>query len=311
MAVITTQGHKPSRPANLAVFLVCFCLSLFLPNGQDLAHASPSSPASAGKAETKVSQAGSASSSKKAAAASRARPQPRQIRPDPSKPAPTSVATRSFIHKDERCSVMVNYPQVGNSKIDSELDFWARQTVRTFVDGVGSLEVGQGGRFSMLVDYEISEPSEEFLSIVFRVTTETGGAHPDPGMVTFSYDLSDGRRLSIQDIFGDPAGLLQFLSIYSYERLLAELGQNFENSIKNGTSPDFLNFSLFALTSDGLTLYFPPYQVADYAHGEKNVKVASDKLAPYKPRRGVWPDDGLRSGLVRLGGAGSDKTVKQ
>jgi hypothetical protein len=222
------------------------------------------------------------------------------------------VATRSFIHKDERCSVMVNYPQVGNSKIDSELDFWARQTLRTFVDGVGSLEVGQGGRFSMLVDYEISEPSGEFLSIVFRVTTETGGAHPDPGMVTFSYDLTDGRRLNIQDIFGDPAGLLQFLSIYSYERLLADLGQNFENSVKNGTSPDFLNFSLFALTPDGLTLYFPPYQVADYAHGEKNVKVAADKLAPYKPRRGVWPVEyGLRSGLVRLGGQDADKTGKQ
>ena len=311
MAVIKTQGHKSGRPANLAVFLACFCLSLLWPHlgpftdGQNQAHASP---ASSGKSDTKISQPSSGGSSKKASAASRARS---QARPDPSKPAPTSVATRSFIHKDERCSVMVNYPQVGNSKIDSELDFWARQTVRTFVEGVGSLEVGQGGRFSMLVDYEISEPSDNFLSIVFRVTTETGGAHPDPGMVTFSYDLTDGRRLNIQDIFGDPAGLLQFLSIYSYERLLSELGQNFENSIKNGTSPDFLNFSLFALTSDGLILYFPPYQVADYAHGEKNVKVSSEKLIPYKPRRGVWPDDGLRSGLVRRGGSGSGKTVKQ
>jgi hypothetical protein len=254
-----------------------------------------------------MNQSGGASSARKATAARRAKPAPAKIRP-----APASVATRSFIHKDERCSVMVNYPQVGNSKIDSELDFWARQTLRTFVDGVGSLEVGQGGRFSLLADYEISEPSGEFLSIVFRVTTETGGAHPDPGMVTFSYDLTDGRRLNIQDIFGDPAGLLQFLSIYSYERLLADLGQSFENSVKNGTSPDFLNFSLFALTQDGLTLYFPPYQVADYAHGEKNVKVAADKLAPYKPRRGVWPEEyGLRSGLVRLGGQDADNTAEQ
>ena len=203
-------------------------------------------------------------------------------------PAPLTVATRSLIHKDGSCSVMVNYPQVGNEKIDAELDFWANKTVRTFVSGIENFASGEVNRYSMLVDYELTETSGRFISIVFRISTETGGTHPDSGMVTFTYDLSDGRKLEMHDIFGDAPGLLQFLSIYSYERLLGELGQEFEGSIKHGTSPNILNFSLFSLRPDGLVIYFPPYQVAGYKHGEQQVSINFNRLKAYKPRADLW-----------------------
>ena len=216
--------------------------------------------------------------------------------------ARAAVGTRSLTHKDERCSVMVNYPQVGNSKIDAELDYWAGKTVSTFVSGVSSLGPKGETRFSMLVDYEFSESSDNFLSIIFRINTETGGPHPDPGMVAFTYDLSDGRKLGLQDIFSDTAGLLEFLSAYSYETLLDELGPAHEKGIKQGTGRDFVNFSLFALRPDGLVFYFPPYQVADYALGEQQVVVSLDKLERFKPRPGVWRNKStFNSGQVRLG----------
>ncbi|MDR2893193.1 MAG: DUF3298 and DUF4163 domain-containing protein [Deltaproteobacteria bacterium] len=213
-----------------------------------------------------------------------------------------ALATRSLMHKDERCSVMVNYPQVGNSKIDAELDYWAGKTVSTFVAGAASLSPKGVTRFSMLVDYEFSESSDNFLSIVFRINTETGGPHPDPGMVAFTYDLSDGRKLDLQDLFSNSYGLLDFISAYAYENLLDKLGPEHENSIKQGTGGDPVNFSLFALRPDGLVFYFPPYQVAAYELGEQQVTIGLDKLERFKPRSGVWNNKSaagysLRSGL--------------
>ncbi|MDR1242471.1 MAG: RsiV family protein [Deltaproteobacteria bacterium] len=202
--------------------------------------------------------------------------------------AKMTIATRSLAQKDAHSSVMVNYPQVGNSKIDTELDFWAGKTLGTFVAGVKNLSADNRNRCSMLADYELSESSGNVFSIVFRITTETGGSHPDYGMVTFSYDLSDGRRLGLQDLFADTGGLLNFLSLYSYDILTAKLDGAFERSIKNGTTPDLLNFSFFALSAEGLILYFPPNQVADYFAGEQNVHVPSDKLTPFKPRANLW-----------------------
>jgi hypothetical protein len=201
-----------------------------------------------------------------------------------------TIATRSLTQKDAYSSVIVNYPQVGNSKIDTELDFWAGKTIGTFVAGVKNLSMNnQSRRYSMLVDYELSESSGNVFSIVFRITTETGGAHPDYGMVTFSYDLFDGRKLGLQDLFADTNGLLGFLSAYSYDLLTAELSSSLETRIKNGTAPNLLNFSFFALAADGLIVYFPPNQVADYSSGEQKVRVPINKLTPFKPIANLWP----------------------
>jgi hypothetical protein len=179
--------------------------------------------------------------------------------------AKMTIATRSLAQKNAHSSVMVNYPQVGNSKIDTELDFWAGKTLGTFVTGVKNLSADNRNRCSMLADYELSESAGNVFSIVFRITTETGGSHPDYGMVTFSYDLSDGRKLDLQDLFADTGGLLNFLSLYSYDILTSKLDGAFEQSIKNGTTPNLVNFSCFALTADGLILYFPPnYQIYFY-----------------------------------------------
>ncbi|MDL2313939.1 DUF3298 domain-containing protein [Desulfovibrio sp. OttesenSCG-928-C14] len=210
----------------------------------------------------------------------------------PSKSAPLQpgrlvVASRSLTHKNNFCSIMVNYPQLGSDRVDAELDFWARNMLRTFVSGVESLGPGNT-RYSMMVDYELSEASSNVLSIIFRINTDMGGSDRDSGMVTFTYDLSDGRKLGMGDIFGDSHGLLLFLSMYSYENLTNRLGMRFEPRIKKGTSPDIMNFSLFALNKDGLTIFFPPYQVADASLGEQQVAVSLDELAPYAPAGGIW-----------------------
>ena len=202
------------------------------------------------------------------------------------------VNTRNLTYRDGNCTVVVNYPSVGNSKVDAELDYWVYNTVQTFTSGIETIKSSGQGRCSMVVDYTLSEPSAPFISIVFRIVTDMGGGIPYSGMAAFTYDLDDGRRLGYPDVFEDADGLLYFLSLYAHEVLLARLGDTFDSRVREGTKPDFFNFLIFTLTPDGITLFFPPDQVADQSLGEQDVCIALEKLKPYKPRPEIWSGNG-------------------
>lgn len=206
-----------------------------------------------------------------------------------------ALENRSLTHRDSRCFVLVSYPRVGNARVDDDLSYWANISLQTFVSGVKSFKNTGNLRSSMLIDYETSRPSPGFLSVVFRLDIDTNGLIPDSGMVTFTYDLSDGRKLLLQDIFGDSEGVLGFFSSYSSEVLLDRLGYTMENSIRAGTAPDRLNFSMFALTPEGVVLFFPPDQVAPKSMGEQRVVIGLDQLAPYEPKHEIWKTSGQHS----------------
>lgn len=210
--------------------------------------------------------------------------------PGPGTGASLRISTMSLTHKDALCSVLINYPHFGKNRIDTELDFWASRTMRAFVSGVRAIGA-EGPRYSMLADYELTEASPDVLSVVFRINTDMGGLNTDLGMVTFTYDLDDGRQLGYSDLFGDPVGLLHFMSQYSYDQLMARLGGQHKDTIKAGTTPDPVNFALFALNPSSITLFFPPYQVADVSLGEQKVDIPISLLKPYRPLLPVWTDD--------------------
>ncbi len=201
----------------------------------------------------------------------------------------------SIFHRDSNCTANIYYPQLNNITVDSELYFWADKRLRSFIAGVGLLN-GPGSqrhgsssqRYSLGIDYSLFSPSANYISVIFKISTDMGGDRPDEGIATFTYDLHSGRLLSLPDIFADNAGLLDFFSDYSREILVAKLGTADEALIIRGTAPRLANFEFFALTQAGLDIYFPPYQVANSNWGEQKVSVPLKLLAPYQPRQEIW-----------------------
>jgi hypothetical protein len=55
-----------------------------------------------------------------------------------------------------------------------------------------------------------------------------------------------------------------------------------------GTAPLEANFAYFTLRSDGLEIFFPPYQVASSHLGEQSVFFPLEKLMPYGPDLRIW-----------------------
>jgi hypothetical protein len=109
-----------------------------------------------------------------------------------------------------------------------------------------------------------------------------GGAHGMPIIETVLIDLSDGRLLTPADLFRSGSDWLPVLSERSREALKDRdlLGPDLE-WLNRGTAPDIENYQLLMPGADGLTVIFPPYQVAPYAAGVQEV------LVPWTELRGL------------------------
>jgi hypothetical protein len=58
--------------------------------------------------------------------------------------------------------------------------------------------------------------------------------------------------------------------------------------VAEGLTPELANFNDFELTSQGIKIYFPPYQVAPYASGPQEVKIPYAVLEKILRPDGVW-----------------------
>jgi hypothetical protein len=77
---------------------------------------------------------------------------------------------------------------------------------------------------------------------------------------------------------------LQRISSLAIEQLLRSNDHLDPDWVRRGAAPNLDNFTMFNLTDTGLVVTFPPYQVASWADGPKEVtipwKLVRDILNP-------------------------------
>lgn len=214
-------------------------------------------------------------------------------KPDPAtrqnEPPARKIDSYTITQRGDRYRVNITYPNVGNAAADAELAIWARDQASTFTQSVQMIPAPDPMPYELHISYEAYVASSRVLSVVFFISTVMGGTHPEPGMATFVYEKTDGRRLSYADLFLKKEGFLEKLSELCGVMLSERLGDKAVPwMLKAGTAPDRANFDLFALAPEGLRIYFPPYQVAPYSEGYLSVTVPLAQLAEFKPQKSFW-----------------------
>ena len=120
---------------------------------------------------------------------------------------------------------------------------------------------------------------QNYISIVLYFEEFTGGAHPIHFIKTFVYDKETNKLLTIDDLLTQNKNLLNELSTIVRKELL-KIPKYQDPIVKSmlldGTKPTKENFSKFALTKDGLKVYFDYYQIAPYYYGNSELTI------PYK-----------------------------
>lgn len=137
--------------------------------------------------------------------------------------------------------------------------------------------------FEFIVEYSLGELSTRYVSVMFHYGGyAAGGAHGYADFATFTYDLENGKDVTLADVFSNDPDYLTTISTYvradlieQFEKMYAESGIEGPVDtgwIEEGTKPEVEFFKNFTIQADDtIRFYFPSYQVAAYAAGEQMV----------------------------------------
>ncbi|SDG68180.1 DUF3298 and DUF4163 domain-containing protein [Desulfosporosinus hippei] len=117
---------------------------------------------------------------------------------------------------------------------------------------------------------EIYYNGNDLLSVVNLVYENTGGAHPNSGWLSETFDVKTGMRLTLADILG---GSSEEALEKVYQTVLAKIKEtegtenfvyqeNYADNVRRSYSEDD-----FVLTSNSLMVYYQPYAIAAYVAG--------------------------------------------
>jgi hypothetical protein len=132
------------------------------------------------------------------------------------------------------------------------------------------------------------------MSVLARGSMDTGGAHPLPLLASFNLHVGDDKVIALADLFADANAALKAVSEEARRQLegraeatlrettpeqnRADELKRMREWIERGTEAKADNFAVFLVDgidakAIGLTLLFPPYQVAPYADGAQQIEV--------------------------------------
>lgn len=163
-------------------------------------------------------------------------------------------------------------------------------------------------RFELLLKFRIAANTAAFTSVRETGMQDTGGAHPVPIEAAFVFDRHAGKLVRLDDLFARPDAARKALANFARGVLLRKFMANapkpsdgsspeairgWKSSmlqmLNDGTQPTTVNFSMFVVRtgeaetapSPGITLVFPPYQVAPYVYGTQTVDVPASVFATF------------------------------
>ncbi len=119
---------------------------------------------------------------------------------------------------------------------------------------------------------------QDYLSIVFYISSYTGGAHPSHRIYSIVYDISKEKIITMQDLVFEKENLLSVLSEESRKILSSNPKITDSNLLLIGTSPNISNYQIFAFVPTGIMIYFPEYQIAPYSSGAFKIVVPYTKI---------------------------------
>src|SRR5258708_7827617 len=142
------------------------------------------------------------------------------------------------------------------------------------------------------IGYEIRYATDDLISVEFTEGAyERGAAHGNSNTTVVNYDVKNGKKLGLADLFNPKSNFLNVISEYCLKNLRERSKKDKdamfdEEMMKSGASPRADNYRAWAITKKGLWITFDPYQVAAYAAGPQYV------LVPYSALKDIIKPDG-------------------
>lgn len=182
------------------------------------------------------------------------------------------------IAPDYSYKININYPYTGYSNLNNKIDNLIKKYLTDFMKADKPYIDNQ--IYSLDITYDTYK-YQEFISYVFTIFLNTGGAHPNTIIETISYDTKNKTIIDIDWLIDKNKNILNLLSKES--RLILSENSSLKQGditdmILDGTTPRKDNFSNFAFTDKGLMIFFNRYQIAPYSYGSFNIIIPYTSL---------------------------------
>jgi len=209
----------------------------------------------------------------------------------------TLDANGDFVYKKETDYVAIDATYPSKTSLSAAADAKARLAIESSLKAtIGSFDQDTSEnmltpdeeqrlkanhlKYSLSISYD-EHASPGYVSYVFKIYEDTGGAHPNGFYSTLTFDMN-GNMVELADLFKPGARYLDRLSTEAYKLVVAQLKEKSGTTklddtqletVRMGTEPSPEALQFFYLDSGNLVLVFPPYQVAAYAAGSFEAKI--------------------------------------
>lgn len=107
-----------------------------------------------------------------------------------------------------------------------------------------------------------------------------GGAHPNNYMMSWNYDLDEGRFFTLADLSDEPTALRDAVAEDILAQIDAEGNADWYYPEYQETIRGTEDFHVF-FDAEGMTVWFPEYDIAPHAAGIPLFRISADVLAPH------------------------------
>jgi hypothetical protein len=134
------------------------------------------------------------------------------------------------------------------------------------------------GPLTLNIDYTVYERSDNIVSLLFSVSSYTGGAHPNFFYQTLVLDQNNEVVLGFEDIFQEEFDQLLTIRPMLIEDLNAQVAELMPEGVWLDEESPRETFHDFVVTDDEIIFFFEPYAVGPYAMGPLTASIPLDEL---------------------------------
>jgi len=194
---------------------------------------------------------------------------------EPAVAAGLPVLKKTLSHNSKAVVVSIAYPQTGNAAIDDVLRAYAR---KGFAENraAQSDDAADDVVFRYETTYRIARNDGRVFSVLFNVSLDQGGIHPDWTVQSFNFLLPDGELVFLPEIMAGKRGfdrLSRYATADLTKRFTGEEGGSDVEWIQRGAAAEATDFETFVLRANALEIIFQPYQVAAHSEGAPSVVI--------------------------------------
>lgn len=128
------------------------------------------------------------------------------------------------------------------------------------------------------LDYQVTYADDNMVNVMLEGYDYMGGAHGTPWKTSFLFDIKNGNRLSLSDIFGTETSPIIEKRNQAVSDLIRQEPDRFFDTALDYIEQNKETDYVFYVTEEGIVFYYSPYEIAPYSSGFIDVTIPFDQL---------------------------------